>query len=74
MPENVFQMLKLQINKSISSKYITSTTGINIYDPITLENTNDSVVTTCNHSFDKKMIIEWIAMKRNCPICRFEFY
>ena len=74
MPENVFDLLKKQINKSITTKYITQIEETNIYDPISLNITNDPAITICNHSFDRKMIMEWVVTKRNCPICRFEFY
>ena len=72
--ENLFDLLRAHINSSITSKYVTSINSKDVYDPISAMNTIDPVITICNHSFDRKMITEWIIIKRNCPICRTEFY
>ena len=71
---NIFQYLRFHIDKSMMSRYTKINSEKNVFDPISLDITNDPVTTICNHSFDKILLLEWIQHKRNCPVCRHEFY
>ena len=40
------------------------------YDPITSTLFTDPQVTTCGHTFEKQLLIEWIKKSGTCPTCR----
>lgn len=71
---NIFDYLKHHINKSFIDKYTKASIEHNIIDPISLDIVENPVMTICNHSFDKIKLLEWTQNKRNCPVCRHEFY
>jgi len=71
---SIFEYLRFHIDKSIINKYTKPSNEKNVVDPISLDITNEPVITICNHSFDKNMLLNWLQTKRNCPLYRQEFY
>ena len=41
--------------------------------PICVTDTNDYILTNCNHEFCKECINEWLNSNNNCPLCNYEF-
>jgi hypothetical protein len=71
---SIFKYLRFHIDNSIMNKYTKTSNEKNVFDPISSDITNDPIITICNHSFDRMLLFEWLQNKRNCPLCRHEFY